>query len=318
LILHNKKPFNGQPLKTLCNKMPSGVNYFTTPDHVSIRYGIWLCGQEKEGTVLLLGGRSEFMEKYSETIARLTNRGYDVHSMDWRGQGLSDRSLPDRQKGHIEDFNDFVRDLREFFVRVIEPVAQRPLILLAHSLGGHVAVRFVHDFPGTVDRMILTSPMMDINFSPLPKIIIRFLVRLMVMGGLSSAYALGNGPYRVSSQRFKGNPLTSDCIRYQDHVNAVKQNPDLALGGVTYGWLAAALSSVDIISRPGYVEVIKTPTLIAIAENDRVVSRKAQESICSRMPCCTARIIQSARHEILKEKDEVQRQFWQAFDAFVG
>lgn len=316
--MHNKKPFNGQPLKTICDRMPAGVKYFTSPDHVSIRYGVWPCRHDKAGAVLLLTGRSEFMEKYSETIARLTNRGYDVYSMDWRGQGLSDRELPDRHKGHIEDFNDFVRDLREIFVRIIEPDGPWPLILLAHSMGGHVAVRFVHDFPGIVDRMILSSPMMDINFSPLPKFFVRFLVRLMVLGGLSTAYAPGNGPYRISRQRFKGNPLTSDSHRYWDHVNAVKQNPDLALGGVTYGWLAAALDSIDAVGRPGYAEAIKTPTLMAVAENDRVVSRKAQERLCSRITCCTIRFIQNARHEILKEKDEVQQQFWEAFDTFVG
>ncbi len=314
--MHNQKPLNGQPLKTLCDKIPSGENYFKTRDHVSIRYGIWPCGKKRLGTVLLLAGRSEFMEKYAEPVGGLTKRGYDVYSLDWRGQGLSDRALPDRHKGHVGDFNDFVRDLREFYDRILEPAVSRPLILLAHSMGGHVAVRFAHDFPGAVDRMILSSPMLGINFSPVPKFLVRCLVRVMSMGGLSRAYAPGNGPYRVSRQRFKNNPLTSDYHRFMDHVDAVKRNPDLAVGGVTYGWLAAALDSIDLVGRPGYAEAVKTPTLMAIAENDRIVSRKAQETLCARMPFCTTRLIRKARHEILKENDDVQQQFWQAFDAF--
>ena len=50
------------------------------------------------GTILMLTGFTEFIEKGLESIAALRARGYGVVTFDWRGQGLSDRLLPHRRK----------------------------------------------------------------------------------------------------------------------------------------------------------------------------------------------------------------------------
>ena len=41
----------------------------------------------------------------------LNLRGLDVYTMDWRGQGLSDRHLENPQKGHIETLEEYLSDL---------------------------------------------------------------------------------------------------------------------------------------------------------------------------------------------------------------
>ena len=51
------------------------------------------------GSVILSGGRTEFIEKYLEVIRELVGRGFTVLTHDWRGQGLSQRLLADRLKG---------------------------------------------------------------------------------------------------------------------------------------------------------------------------------------------------------------------------
>ena len=76
------------------------ISRLRTRDDIGIRYGVWSgCQSELRGTVLLLNGRKEYLEKYHETICDLNDRGFAVVSFDWRGQGLSDRLLPDRNKG---------------------------------------------------------------------------------------------------------------------------------------------------------------------------------------------------------------------------
>jgi len=97
----------------------------------------------------------------------------------------------------------------------------------------------------------------------------------------------------------------------------LSKTPELALGGVTYGWLGATLESIEILLKPGFAEKIQTPVLMISAGSDRVVSNKAQQLICSAMPACRLEIIPGARHEILNETDAVLERFWRVFDEFV-
>lgn len=293
--------------------------YFTTTDNVSIRYGIWDCGAEtKKGSVILLGGRKEFMEKYAETIEELKQRQFDIYSMDWRGQGLSDRLLANRHKGHINNYGEYLEDLNYFVINIVGPAAVSPLIILAHSMGGHLALRFLHDFPGAADKAVLTSPMIDILVPPFPRWLIKLLVRFASGIGCGSSYSAVSKDYSAHNIKFEGNILTSDPVRFMDEHKAIAGNPTLALGGVTYGWLKAAFDSIDILSGAGYAGKIMTPVLIVSAGKDRIVSEAAQRAIYSVMGKGSFVSIPDSYHEILKERDSVRKVFWKEFDKFAG
>ena len=128
-------------------------------------------------------------------------------------------------------------DLKEIFFHIIKPVAEKPIILLAHSMGGHVAIRFAHDFPGAVDQLILSAPMMDIYFKPLPKFLVRGYVHFMTAARKAESYALGSSDYNVEKQQFKGNKLTSDPDRFLDHVNCRSKKSGSGAGGCDI-WMA--------------------------------------------------------------------------------
>jgi len=293
-------------------------SFFKTFDGLTIRYAVRPCRPEtKAGSIILLGGRREFIEKYTETIAELNGRHFDVYAMDWRGQGLSARQLPNRHKGHVRSYDDYLDDLNRFVEQVVRPRAVSPCMILAHSMGGHIALRYLHDHPDRVDRAILTAPMIDIATSPFRGRLIRVFSRLAVAAGLGKMYVIGSGDYRAHDQNFDGNRLTSDPQRFRDEQQAIAANPHLALGGVTYGWLKASLESVDILKGVGYPEAVRTPVLIVGAGSDRVVSLTAQERICDRLPGGRVRVIPQARHEILKETDRFRSIFWQLFDRFI-
>jgi len=290
-------------------------DFIATSDNQFIRYGIWYSHKaNKRGSVILLNGRREFMEKYAETIRELNQRGFDVYSLDWRGQGLSSRMLANRHKGFIKNYNNYLNDLNLFVSKIVQPDAANPLVILAHSMGGHIALRFIHEHPEIADKVVLVSPMIDILTWPLPGWLVRLITRVAIKAGLDHAYVIGSDDYTV--EKFKGNRLTSDPERFRDENKAISENPDLALGGVTYGWLSATFESIDILSEPDFVKKISTPILIASAGCDRVVSIKAQKTICSLLPNCHFVEITGARHEILKETDAVRSIFWNEFDRF--
>ena len=85
-------------------KKASG-GYFTARDGVRLRYGLFAAvARPLKGTVILLAGRNECIEKYFETARKLSERGFATAILDWRGQGGSGRLLRDPQRGHVNSF----------------------------------------------------------------------------------------------------------------------------------------------------------------------------------------------------------------------
>jgi lysophospholipase len=293
----------------------STFDFITTADQRFLRYGIWPISKEKrKGSILLLVGRGEFLEKYSETIGDLNQKGFDIYSFDWRGQGLSSRMLANRHKGFIDNYDIYLNDLQVFFDKIVKPEAARPLIIIAHSMGGHLALRFLHDHPDTADMAVLTSPMIDIFKYSLFRRLVKLMTCIAVKSGFSHAYTVGSGDY--TDEKFIGNQRTSDPVRFMDAVKAIEKQPDLALGGATYGWLSATLASIDILNRPGYAAKITTPILMISAGGDKIVSTKAQKRMCTWLPECRFVEIPGARHEIFKETDAVRSIIWREFERF--
>ena len=120
------------------------------------------------GTVCILQGRAEFIEKYYETIGELRARGFCVVAFDWRGQGESDRRIDDPHKGHVARFDDYRRDLRAITESVLVPLMPEPHVGLAHSMGGCVALTCALDGFLPFARLVTVAPMLSIRMVAWP------------------------------------------------------------------------------------------------------------------------------------------------------
>ncbi len=299
--------------------MHTKYDYFFTPDNLSIRYVTCYPKEDQiNGTILLLSGRAEFLEKYQETIDDLCKRKFLVFSMDWRGQGLSERLLQKRQNGYVKTYQDYLNDLHQFINQIVKPNAKPPYFILAHSMGAHVSLRFLYENPTLIKKAVLVSPMIDIqNPFYLRKWIKTFTIFMkgLKMEGLS---VVGNPRCLDSDKHFLKNRLTTDRYRFSRQLKLLRKNPDLDSGGMTYGWLAATFRSIELLQRPEYAETIQTPTLMISAGLDQIVSLQAQKAFCEKMCHCTFKMMPDAKHEILMETDAIRNRFWQEFDEFIN
>jgi lysophospholipase len=89
----------------------------------------------------MLPGRSEYVEKYGRTARDLASAGYATLTVDWRGQGLSDRRCADPMLGHVDDFGEYQTDLDALIACAAAENLPRPWYLLPHSMGGCIALR---------------------------------------------------------------------------------------------------------------------------------------------------------------------------------
>ncbi len=291
---------------------------FEAHDGLKIRFDTYACGAKTcRGVVVLLGGRSEFIEKYRETVDQLLLRRFDVVTFDWRGQGLSDRMLPNRHKGYVETYDDYLKDLTRFMDIYVPQKEDMPVLMLAHSMGGHIALRYLHDQPGRVAKAVLTSPLIDIAGPSMLKQLLKIIAKIAIKSGFKKYYATRANDFDPSKKRFAGNHLTRDPHRFQQTIQMIAKNPDVAIGGVTFGWLDATFNSIRHMMVEGYFESITTPVLMVLAGGDEIVSVTAQEKICRRLSNCDLVVIPDALHELLIENNTVLEIFWENFDKFV-
>jgi lysophospholipase len=302
------------------NPIPNGAvpGSFTAYDGVKIRYAIWPRTAERAlGTVCLFGGRTEFIEKYFETVSDLRHRGFAVATMDWRGQGGSDRLLRNKRKGHVETFRDFDRDLAQFMSEIVLPDCPAPFYGMAHSMGGHILMRSATTKVCWFDRVILSSPMIDIQPELTASPFTRLFVEALVLVGLGDLFVPGGKPAPWELQPEESNRLTSDLLRLQRVQDVLKAAPWLGLGSPTLGWVQAAARSIMQINAFQFASSIRVPMLIVASGNDSIVSMRAIETLAGRTKNCQLLVVAGAKHEILQERDELREQFWAAFDAYV-
>jgi lysophospholipase len=287
-----------------------------TPDEVLLRYARWAPPPGRKGTVCIFQGRAEFIEKYFEVVRDLRARGFAVATLDWRGQGLSQRALKDPFRGHVGSFAEYATDLETFMKEVVLPDCPPPLFALAHSMGAAVLIQAAARGHRWFDRMVLTAPMIRLTNRRLLSLA-PGLARALRFTGRGSTYVPGGSATVLARGSFLGNPLTSDPVRYARAAAVLEADPALGLGSPTIAWADAAFRVMSLLRVPSYPARIRQPILIVAAGRDRLVSTPAIENFAIHLRAGSHLIIPGAEHEILMEQDPLRQQFWAAFDAFV-
>jgi lysophospholipase len=261
-----------------------------------------------------MAGRSEFIEKYFEVIEDLRARRFSVATMDWRGQGLSERMLPVREKGHIRDFGVFRSDLQRFVDEVVKKRFSGPYVLMTHSMGGAPALQMLADGDERWRCAVLCAPMTALFDEPHKRIGVRLLGEAATRLGLARYAIPGVKEY---SMAFEGNVLTSDRARHKRFQELQSAAPNATIREPTYGWMRAATEAMDDLHRKNRFAKLKVPVLIVSAENDCLVRSSDHLWLEKQSPLIKVVTIKDALHEIMMERDDIRDQYWKAFDAFV-
>jgi lysophospholipase len=185
-------------------------------------------------------------------------------------------------------------------------------------MGGQIGLRFLHDAPGRFAVAVMTAPMWGIRLGPLPVAVARLIASAAVRLGAAARYAPGQSAWDIARCTFGRNPLTSCPERFEIYRALLEARPELALGGVTYGWVAASLRSIAITRRPGYLETIDTPVLVCQSALEQIVCNRSQTELVRRLPKGRLVVLPEARHEILLERPTVRDHFFREFEGFLG
>jgi lysophospholipase len=287
-----------------------------TADGVGLRFARWRPPPGRRGTVCILQGRGEWIEKYFETVRDLRSRGFAVATFDWRGQGLSDRALEDRHKGHVRDFSEYDTDLETFVREIVLPDCPPPVFAIGHSTGATVLIRAAYRSRRWFDRIVLVAPLLGLTgFAATTTA--RLTVRALRIAGFGTRYVPEGEDTSMRERAFLGNILTSDPVRFARNAAVLEAEPALGIGRPTVAWTDAAYRALAALHHRSYPARIRQPMLIVAAGSDKIVSNPAIEDFATLLRAGSHLVVSGAQHELLMEQDRFRTQLWAAFDAFV-
>ena len=296
---------------------PGGeASWFAGAGGVRLRAALFRPKGQVRGSIVLSGGRTEPIEKYFEVIGDLLDRGFVVLAHDWRGQGLSHRTLGDPLKGHAEGSKAFMDDFR-ILLDTYGPRLPKPWVAMGHSMGGCLTLLAMAQGEERFAGAILSAPMLGVRTAPRSLAAVKAMAAVARMFGRSKRYLL-NDAGKPFDDVFDTNILTHDRRRYARACAQLAAEPKLALGAPTWGWLDFALKATAELARPERLSHITVPVIILSAEDDKLVDNAAQQAAARQLPQGKFINVPGAFHEILMESDPMRNIFMKALDTLTG
>ena len=263
------------------------MDTLTTGDGLRLHLRRWQAPGAARGTVQIVHGLGEHIERYASLATALNQAGWHVAGHDQRGHGRSEGP-----RGAIPGSHALLLDLAAVRDHVRGP---GPHVLLGHSMGGLVAARFVAEalqsdparWQREIDALVLSSPALD------PGLGLWQRALLQLLGVVMPHLGVGNGlkPAWISRdievvRRYAADPLVHRRV-----------TPRLVRFIVDEGRHLLALA-------PRW----RTPTLLMWAGADRCVAPAGSQTFAAAAPASvvTAQAWPGLYHEIFNEPEREQ------------
>ncbi|MGR6980391.1 alpha/beta fold hydrolase [Testudinibacter sp. P27/CKL/0425] len=251
--------------------------------------------------MILVSGRAENLLKWTEIAYDFYQQGYDVLTFDHRGQGYSQRLLPDPDKGYIDRFDYYLDDLDVVLHSVNHLHAYQQQVMLAHSMGGLIATLYLAKYPHNIDKLVLNAPLFAL---PLKRPLLDpLIVHLMVLLGQDQRYIFGRTAYQPINPENNELSFCKSRMMWTNRIN--RRFPELHLGGPTFRWANQCLNQFGKLPRA--IAKIRIPVMLLQAEKELIVSNAQIENYAARFADLQHEIIRNAKHELLFERDDIRQ-----------
>ena len=255
--------------------------------------------------MVILPGRTEYIEKYGLVISDLAKAGWGALVIDWRGQGMSDRFLPDARMGHVSHFADYQRDL-DVILTAADELAPGPKPWLVHSMGGCIGFRgLLHGKrPSAVS---FSAPMLGLSQSDLLTKALHLLSFALRPLDRGKTYAPTTGPdFGLPGMNFDENNLTTDRKQFDRMKAQINDTPELALGGPSLRWTCEAIREMSALARQPAPDVA---ALFGLGSDEAIVSPKAIRDRVAAWASASLSEFSDAKHELMMERSEIRDEF---------
>ena len=288
-------------------------DFFFAEDNVKIHYEFY----DKllsRGTVVILHGFTESAEKFRETAYYFRKAGYSVFSLDLRDHGKSNHSSLKKERIETKDFSLYREDLNIFIEKIVKPEAKgRPIYIYSHSLGSAVALMYLEKYQGSVEKAVLSSPMICGNMG-MPVPVASTVAKLICAVGGGKISAPGRCVFNPQ-QTFESSDATS-FPRFSYYHEKRKNEPLYQTSGPSFSWVKASVEARDSILSEDNIRKIKADLLIFKPEEDKQLLGEYTDMFAEKSHTEVIEI-ENSKHEIfMSENEELAYYYGKIFEFF--
>ncbi len=271
--------------------------------------------ENPRGTVLVLHGFTENACKFSELIYSLLRNVFSVLSCDQRGHGNSWRreGLPDSSLTHVDDFEEYVKDLEILCEKMLKRMPG-PYFIFAHSMGGAVASLFLERHSDVFKKAVLCAPMIAPNLGGIPPLAAKLACGVPVLLGRGAKRSFVSRPY--SGPEDFATSCASGRERFDWYDKIKFSHPEYQNNSPSYRWVLEAVGVTKKLLAPGAPEKIACPVRLYTAEKDGSVLPEPQKAFIARVKNGTRALVPGSKHEIYRSADEALFPWWHEILAF--
>ena len=264
--------------------------------------------ENPKGIIFCLPGLSEFGEKYIETATFFNQHGYDVVIIDWLYQGFSTRFADNPHKRHSNGYDSDVADIHQLIT--LEKNEKLPHYMFGHSMGGHIGLKFLSQYPDIFKAAAFSAPMLNIKAAKYIFYLTSIAAPLLKL--CHDKYIPGGHNWKETVRNKESDVFSNDPVRRHIHNQWCLSNPSLQVGSPTYTWLYESLKSIISLRKKQTLRGIKTPIVMACAGQEELVDNATIKRAVKILDNATLINLKESKHEILVETDKVRDPFLNA------
>jgi alpha-beta hydrolase superfamily lysophospholipase len=252
---------------------------FAAKDGTSIFEKVWPAKGTPIGTVVLVHGYGEHIQRYEHVAAALNEAGWAVRGSDLRGHGQSGGV-----RGYCNRFDEYLDDLELLLERAQKDLPGKPVFIVCHSFGAVVAGEYLLKRSAPIAGLVVSSPFYKLKLEvPAVK-----KIAGKMMSAIYGKMALPSG--------LKG----ADVSRDPDIIAIYDRDP-LNNKTATARWFTEnEAAQADILQR---APELKLPCLFLVGGADKIADPRRAEEVFAKVGSAdkTLHVLQGQYHEIFNE-----------------
>jgi len=241
---------------------------------------------DPRANLLFVHGLAEHSGRYLHVLERFSAAGYDCWAFDYRCHGESPGL-----RVHVDRFDEFVGDVAAAHRMVRDRAPRGPLVLVGHSQGGLLVLRYVVTHPEGTDGIIISSPFLGMHPDSKPPAALQMVANIVSTFSSKLMFSKVADPSFLSrtpgvAEAYVADPLVSSTVSARWFTEIMR-------------------AQLDIRERAANLAV---PALIMQSGDDRLVDPAVTRAWAAATPAGLVEYVEwpGLYHEMFNEPEQEQ------------
>lgn len=247
-----------------------------------IYYRVWKPTGKIRAAVVITHGQGDHGGRYMYTADQIVREGFSVWAADLRGHGKSGG-----QRGHVENFDDYLADTRRVIEKAKEDNPQVKPFLLGHSLGGLIVLDYAEKIGSSISGVIASAPLLRLKMQVPPWKV-----------------ALGKALSSLAPTMSMKTGLDPNLLSHDQEVVRNYINDPLVHGVASTRFYTELIHEVNETLQGG--KKLTIPCLVMVGTGDGIVDSSTTQEFFKTIasPDKTLKVYEGLYHEVLNEPDK--------------